>query len=444
MQAPAKEMSAAEAFASAGVPLAAAAAVPTLEDELNEYATSLAEAYSHPAEDVEAAEAEDETEETVETDEAAETPAEPEDIEETVDEGQGEEPAPDEAAGEPETDGAETVSGGAEDEESVDSAVEESPETVAEESDEDESDSYESDTEVADAGAPVDEAMLKGATKKVPDLSAAIELQAMAELEDAEDVGEPIMSLDEEQSAIFSYFIPVAGMERQICSVLEGVRGRTKTGSSKRGNIIIEGEKGCGKTTLATKLIKVAQKLYPHGSTKVGRINAQSLNKRNVEDVLGKVAGGYMIIEEAGKLLPTKAADIARVLEEDDQGLLIVVEDGKEGVRRFLGLNNTLSAMFTEKIRIPIFTNDELVVFGKTYALECGYTIDELGVLALYNRIGNIRSGTKATTFPEVKEILDSAMDKAEKGSVTKAMRSIFSKRYDEEDNVILREKDFM
>lgn len=289
----------------------------------------------------------------------------------------------------------------------------------------------------------------KDVTDEIPDLEAAIERNVMEDVAEAIEVrtdveDEPIANLDKEQAEIFSYFMPVAGMEKQICSVIEGVRGRRKDETSVRGNVLIEGDKHSGKTVLATDLIKVIQQLYPHQTTKVGRIDAQSLNHKAVETVIEKIHGGYLIIEHAGQLNSDKAVELSMCMERDTGGLLVIMEDTKIGIREVMARSESLAKKFTEKIRIPIFTNDELVNFGKAYAIDMGYVIDELGVLALYNRIGNIRTGAHATTLTEVKEIVDEAIENAEKSGVSKAVRSLFSKRYDDDDNVILREKDFI
>ena len=286
--------------------------------------------------------------------------------------------------------------------------------------------------------------MVETDTRKEPDIQAALEAQLEKTVEQEEEPVEempylpPITHLTDEQIDIFSYFVPVAGMEKQICAVMQGVRDRRTKGTSARGNILIVGEPGCGKTKLATNLIKTVRSLYPHKSSNTGKIDAESLNKKDVRSLFDKINGGFIIVENAGLITNEKKTEIADALDEDKNGILLILEDTEKGIRESMTGNASFAAKFTEKIRIPIFTNDELVTFAKTYADSNGFAIDEMGILALYNSLGDIRTGTKGTSLLEVCEILDDAMDKAEKGGLMR-----FRRKLDEDGNIILREKDF-
>lgn len=260
--------------------------------------------------------------------------------------------------------------------------------------------------------------------------------------EDGMDDG-PIEFLTKEQKDIFSYFIPVSGMEKQICAVLQGVKSRQNDHTSWSGNIIVEGGERCGKTVLATDLIKVLQQITSRNTAKVGRISADSLNKKDVTSVMEKIKGGYLIIEKAGNMTVETAQSVSDHMEGNTEELLVILEDTKKGISSLLTKAPTLMHKFTEKIKIPIFTNDELVSFGKIYAKELEYGIDEMAVLALYKRIGNITKVDDATTLTEVKEIVDDAIAHAEKKHLSKTFNIIFSRRYDDDNHVILREKDF-
>ncbi len=156
-----------------------------------------------------------------------------------------------------------------------------------------------------------------------------------------------------------------------------------------------------------------------------------------------KLEGGYLIIEKAGNLLPETVDHMAQVMQGNTQGLVVVLEDTKSGIKKVMDGNYSFAKLFTEKINIPIFTIDELVDFAKSYAEEMECTIDEMGVLALYNRISNIQKLERATTLTEVREIVDEAIERAEKGGIKKAFGVLFSKKYNENDYLILREKDF-
>ncbi len=250
--------------------------------------------------------------------------------------------------------------------------------------------------------------------------------------------------LTEEQKAVFSYFVPVAGMERQICEVLSHTTQRFAAGkASAEGNILIQGGAGCGKTVLAAALIKALQKEEKHLNGKVGKIDAGILNKKDLTKMLKKVAGGCLIIERAGGISRETAVKLSLLLEQDNSGVLVIMEDTRSGLDTALGQDDGFAKKFTEKIKIPVFTSDELVEFGKAYAHDLDYEIDNMGVLALYNRISNIQRLDQPTTLTEVKEIVDEAIEKAEKKSLKKAFSIITSRRYTENDYILLREKDF-
>ncbi|MBD8916003.1 MAG: hypothetical protein EGR77_08455 [Pseudobutyrivibrio sp.] len=254
----------------------------------------------------------------------------------------------------------------------------------------------------------------------------------------------PELRLSEEEKEIFSYFMPINGMENTICQALTGARFRLENKkNSASGNIIIQGGVGSGKTMLASNLIKVLQIETDKLSGNVGKIDAEQLNKKDVAMVLSKVSGGCLIVEGAGRLSERTQETMRQLMSQDNCDVLILMEDQKNRMDKMLSHNHAFAAMFTEKITIPIFTIDELVNFGKVYALEEGYVVDEMAILAMYNRINLIQRVDHPTSLIEVRDIMESAIDKAEKGGI-KAMFSRFgSKRYDEEGNLILREQDF-
>ena len=268
-------------------------------------------------------------------------------------------------------------------------------------------------------------------------------LPAIVEPE-AFEVPDTISKLSKELREIFTYFVPITGMEEQLCQALTGASQHLAKGTTAgTGNMIIQGGSGSGKTVLATSMIKALQKETGKPNGKIGKIEASVLNQKDVAALLKKVAGGCLIIEKAGDLSRETALKLSLLLEQDTSGVLVIIEDTKHGIQKALSRDDGFAAKFSEKINIPIFTSDELVSFAKSYANELGYTIDEMGVLALYNSISNIEHADRETTLTEVKEIVDKAVARSEKGGLKKAFSIITSRRYDEDDYIILREKDF-
>lgn len=315
----------------------------------------------------------------------------------------------------------------------------EMPEVRAQEQSADDYDVITADT--IDLGKVVTDQTLAETVEHTVDAESV--LPQISEPEDEEDF-EAVTSLSEELRGIFTYFVSIKGMEEQICQALTGAARHLKTGKdASTGNMVIQGGSGSGKTVLATAMVKALQKETGRPKGKVGKIEASALNKKDVASLLKKISGGCLIIEKAGDISKETAVRLSLLLKSDTSGLFVIMEDTHRGIEKALGRDEGFASRFSEKINIPIFTSDELVSFAKAYANELGYTIDEMGILALYNSISNIQKYDKATTLTEVKEIVDDAIHKSEKGGLRKAFSIITSRRYDDEDYVILREKDF-
>ena len=252
------------------------------------------------------------------------------------------------------------------------------------------------------------------------------------------------LSLTDDQKAIFSYFMPVKGMESQLCSALAGVVNRLKESSSAAtGNLIIQGSQGCGKTVLATSIVKVLQMECGKPNGRIGKIDAEALNKKDLHQLLKKIAGGCLIIEQAGEITRETAVSLSLLLEQDNSGLLVILEDSAIGIKKALATDDGFAKKFTESVTVPIFTNDDLVVFARSYANELGYEIEEMAILALHNRISNIEKLDQATTLLEVKEIIDEAIEREARGGLRKAFNILTAKRYTDDDKILLTERDF-
>ena len=270
------------------------------------------------------------------------------------------------------------------------------------------------------------------------------ELPSIQIPEDVIEDEDVTMHLTKAQKEIFSYFVPIQGMEQQLCQVLTGVKRRLgRSTNSTEGNIMIQGGPGSGKTVLATDLIKVIQEETGLIGGKIGKIEAASLNQKDIPELMKKVRGGCLIIEKAGEITRETAVKMSLQMSQDTAGMLVILEDSKEGIRKALGRDEEFARKFTEKVNIPIFSIDELVEFAKSYAQELEYEIDEMGVLALYNRISSIEKLDEATTLFEVKDIVDEAVAKSEKGGFKKAFSVFASKRHGQGDSKVLQEKDF-
>ena len=255
---------------------------------------------------------------------------------------------------------------------------------------------------------------------------------------------EEIKRLTPEQKQIFSYFVPITGMEAQIYDLLMGVSEHLQYDKhSQSGNIVIEGISGSGKTVLIMDIIKVLQKEIKRPVGKTGKIDANALNQKDLDVLLDKISGGCLIIESAGKISRETAVKLSRCMEKDHTGTLYILEDTEEGIQKAMDRDSSFAAKFTEKITIPLFSSDELVEFGKAYANDLNYDIDEMGVLALYKRISAIQKLDHVTTLTEVKEIVDEAIDNAEKGVLKKVFGMLTATRANDDNYIILREKDF-
>lgn len=280
-------------------------------------------------------------------------------------------------------------------------------------------------------------------TRKMPDISLPEDLDSE---EDDSKLKETkhIKELTSEQKAIFSYFIPVKGMEDQICKAYNAVLDHfNRKENASTGNLIIQGEQGCGKTMLATSFIKVLQKDGEQLTGKMGKIDAAVLNKKDVQQVVRKITGGCLIIERAGDIDRNIAAKLSFLMEHDITGTLYILEDTSKGIKKALSMDEGFASKFTEKISVPIFTNDELVLFAKSYSAELGYKIDEMAILALHNRISNIERIDQATTLTEVKDIIDEAIDREAHSGLKKAISILTAKRYTDDDRIVLKEDHF-
>lgn len=248
--------------------------------------------------------------------------------------------------------------------------------------------------------------------------------------------------LTEDQEKIFAYFTSVSGMKKQLIRLLSEDEKYAEMESSAIGNLIITGHPGNGKTTLAIDIVKAFQKQRQKKGGKLAKVSGDGLNKKDPEEVVKKLGGGALIIERAGVLSDITVQKLSGAMEGKTDGLLVILEDDQTEISRLMERNEGFARKFNRSVDIPIFSNDELVAFGKSYAEEQEYFFDEMAVLALYDSIGVRQTSDHVVNITEVKEFVDDAIEHAEKKS-----RGIFAKlskkRIDEYGNKLLLEEDF-
>ena len=249
--------------------------------------------------------------------------------------------------------------------------------------------------------------------------------------------------LTEEQKKLFSYFVPVRGMSEHIVEVLDNDRRAQREGTSKTGNLLVIGRKGSGKTVLAVDIVKAIQKQRNLKQGKVAIVTGESLNKKELTNIIQKLRGGAIIIEHAGKLNSRTVKELNYLMEKKTGELLFVLEDQRKPLERLMTANPEFKKKFSSKLELPVFINDELVTFGQTYAKENGYKLDEMGILALYSRIDVMQREDHAVSVAEVKEIMDEAIAHSQKANVKHLARRVFGKGTDDSDRIILKEEDF-
>lgn len=246
--------------------------------------------------------------------------------------------------------------------------------------------------------------------------------------------------LSKEEKELFGMVAKTKKVQEEIANAIDNVSLDPAV-----GNVIITGEKGVGTLELAKNIIKVVSVENKNFSGRVAKVTGEQLNTRNIADTLDGLNNGALIIEQAGELSDFSLIAISDYMRTPhNDGLIIFMEDGKKAMDDLLAKENMPLNSFNLRIDVAALDNNGLVNFGREYALEQEYAIDEMGMLALYTRIADRQTSQHAVTVEEVKQIVDEAIAKSEKGSVSHIMDVILKKRYDENDMVILREKDFL
>ena len=250
--------------------------------------------------------------------------------------------------------------------------------------------------------------------------------------------------LDEKEKAMLGFWSQISGMNEQINdAVTQIMRGVIANKTSSSGNVVLVGDAGNGRTTLAISLAKIISRCKGQTSVKVAKIYAEDLNKKDIAATVNKMAGGVLIIEEAGDLSDEAVSQMTMAMDFKTDSLVVVLEDEQRYLQDLLARNAAFAEKFNVTINVPMLTNDELVDFGEFYALENGCSLDGSAVDALYECIGAMQSPEQPVAVLDVKEIMDKAIKNANRFGVGKLTSSISGKRYDENDRVILKGKNF-
>ena len=253
------------------------------------------------------------------------------------------------------------------------------------------------------------------------------------------ELEERVRTMTPEEKELFGPYIHHKKSRRQIINAIDNL-----SMDPFSGNAIVTGEEGAGTVNLAKGLIKAMQASDSNFSGKVAKITANTLNKKSTASIFDKLANGALIIQRAADLTQETVSELLKILQEENKGLVLVMEDTKEDMDRFLDKNPSLKQSFNVRVDIEALDDDSLVAYARQYALEKEYAIDNLGILALHTRISERQTLDHDVTVSEVKDIVDDAIYYAEKRSVAHFVDVLVHKRYDENDMIILREKDFM
>lgn len=248
--------------------------------------------------------------------------------------------------------------------------------------------------------------------------------------------------LTDSEKKLFTYFAKVPGLREQLVDTLCDVQTAAADKTSRTGNIIVMGGRETGKTRLISGLIPAICKELNLEAAKVAYVFADQINGKNIAAIVKKMAGGFLVIENANQLKKETVNQLSKAMEFRTDGMIVIMEDEKIGMRKLMARFPKFASKFTSMINIPVFTNDELVNFAMIYTRERGYTIDQKAMVALYNLISTNQKDDEPMNVGAVKDIIDSAIARST-GGIRKLSRNISKKRTDVDGYVVLYEKDF-
>lgn len=248
--------------------------------------------------------------------------------------------------------------------------------------------------------------------------------------------------LTDSEKKLFTYFAKVPGLREQLVETLCDVQDAASDKTSRTGNIIVMGGRETGKTRLISGLIPAICKELNLEAAKVAYVFADQINGKNIAAIVKKMAGGFLVIENANQLKKETVNQLSKAMEFRTDGMIVIMEDEKIGMRKLIARFPKFASKFTSMINIPVFTNDELVNFAMIYTRERGYAIDQKAMVALYNLISTNQKDDEPMNVGAVKDIIDNAIARST-GGIRKLSRNISKKRTDVDGYVVLYEKDF-
>ncbi|MCM1044759.1 MAG: hypothetical protein NC417_04550 [Candidatus Gastranaerophilales bacterium] len=278
-----------------------------------------------------------------------------------------------------------------------------------------------------------------GYQERIPE-SLAYQTGSADEPSDEEDSGRPpVRALTKEERELFAPFIQSRSAREQLVNVVDNI-----SMAAYEGNVIITGEEGMDTLTLAKNIVREVKMTDSNFSGKVAKISGRSFLSKSVDETIAQLPGGALIIQHASAMPDDVAEELYKALQQENQGIVVILEDTKKAMDKFLAQNAQLATCFTARMDVEALSNDTLVAFGRQYAREMEYSIDEFGILALHTRIEERQTIDHAVTVIEVKKLVDDAIRHANRKTLGHFFDVLFAKRYDEEDMIILGEKDFI
>ncbi len=248
-----------------------------------------------------------------------------------------------------------------------------------------------------------------------------------------------VRALTREEKELYGSFIQSRSSKEKLIAAIDSISMASYT-----GNVVITGDEGMDTMTLAKNMIREVQMTDSNFSGKIAKISGSSFNQRNVTQTLDGLANGALIIQKASQMDRETADALYKALQQEKYGLIVIMEDTRKAMNKFLGVYAKLAECFNARMDMEALSNDSLVAFGKKYAREMEYSIDELGILALHTRIAEMQTSDHVVTIKDVKGIMDEAIRHANRKSMGHFVDILLAKRYDEEDMIILRENDFI